>query len=96
MEILVPGEGNFSQDPLFVDPDTGDYHLQSRYGRHWPAYGVWVVDLATSPCIDAGNSEIYPVEEPKNNGFLINLGAHGGTGYASMSPPWHICDQLTP
>lgn len=96
MEMPIPGLGNFSEDPLFVDPDKCDYHLQSRYGRHWPDHDVWVVDQATSPCIDAGNSAIFPTEEPQSNGMLINIGAYGGTGYSSMSPPWHLCDEITP
>ena len=81
------GEGNIRRTPLFVDPNNGDFHLQSRYGRYWPAHNVWVVDDRTSPCVDAGDPSVYPTEEPSENGGRINLGADGGTAYASMSPP---------
>jgi len=39
-----PGTGNIDEDPEFVDPDNGDYHLQSP----------------TSPCIDAGDNDPVP------------------------------------
>ncbi|MBP8303997.1 MAG: right-handed parallel beta-helix repeat-containing protein [Phycisphaerae bacterium] len=81
------GAGSIRRAPLFVNPDQGDFHLQSRYGRYWPLHNVWVVDDQTSPCIDAGDPSIYPTEEPSENGGRLNLGADGGTGYASMSPP---------
>ncbi|MCK4311361.1 MAG: hypothetical protein KAW88_01350 [Candidatus Cloacimonetes bacterium] len=29
--IVVTGEGNIDADPLFVDPDNGDYHLQTGF-----------------------------------------------------------------
>ncbi len=29
LERLVPGEGNIDDNPLFVDPEDGDYHLKS-------------------------------------------------------------------
>jgi hypothetical protein len=81
------GEGNIRRTPLFVDSKTGDFHLRSRYGHYWPTYDVWVVDDRTSPCIDAGDPNVYPTEEPSENGGRIDMGAHGGTGYASLSAP---------
>ncbi len=81
------GTGNIRRTPLFVDPAAGDFHLSSRYGHCWSKAGVWIVDDQTSPCIDAGDPNDYPVEEPAENGGRINLGAYGGTGYASKSPP---------
>jgi len=41
-----PGEGNIDADPLFVDPDNGDFHLS------WANYPI--DDETKSPCIDTG------------------------------------------
>ena len=38
------GEGNIFNNPLFVDPNSGDYHLKSERGRYWPEHDVWVLD----------------------------------------------------
>ncbi|NQU04943.1 MAG: choice-of-anchor D domain-containing protein, partial [Calditrichaeota bacterium] len=43
------GEGNIDTDPLFADPDEGDYHLT---WENYPAY-----DDTRSPCIDAGDPD---------------------------------------
>jgi hypothetical protein len=75
---------NISEDPLFADVDRGDYHLQSRYGRYWPEHNVWIIDRQTSPCIDAGDPRVYPWREWMPHGGRLNMGAYGGTGYASM------------
>jgi parallel beta-helix repeat protein len=79
------GEGNIYANPDFVDPNKGDYHLKSERGRYWPEYDVWVLDKTTSPCIDAGDPLDEPANEPMPNGDFINMGAYGGTPYASMS-----------
>jgi parallel beta-helix repeat protein len=79
------GEGNISADPLFVDPDNGDYHLRCERGRYWPEHDVWVLDKVTSPCIDRGDPNADCSDEPMPNGGCINMGAYGGTAYASMS-----------
>ncbi len=84
------GLGNFSRDPLFADPNERDYHLRSERGRYWPAFDVWVLDKVTSPCIDAGDLKSDYSGEPKPNGGRINLGAYGGTAYASMSEPGQV------
>jgi len=78
-------QGNINKDPLFADPDSGDYHLRSRYGRYWPPHNVWVIDYVRSPCIDAGDPEIYPRRERMPHGGRLNMGAYGGTPHASMS-----------
>ena len=88
----VGGEGNIYSNPLFADWENGDFHLQSKYGRYWPEHGLWVVDESTSACIDAGEPGIFPRAEPHAHGERINMGAHGGTGYASMSSPYNTCD----
>ncbi|MBN1362595.1 MAG: right-handed parallel beta-helix repeat-containing protein [Sedimentisphaerales bacterium] len=77
---------NISVDPLFVNTATGDYHLQSQYGRYDPQRDEWVNDdPKTSPCIDAGNPQDYYEAEFEPNGDVINMGAYGGTPYASKS-----------
>ncbi len=79
------GIGNISKNPLFADPNNGDYHLISRFGRYWPDHNVWVIDDLTGPCIDAGDPQVYPNKERMPNGGRLNMGAYGGTPYASMS-----------
>jgi len=79
------GTGNLSRDPLFVDPGENDFHLRSEHGRHWPEHDVWVLDDVTSPCIDAGDPQSVYSREPNPNGGRINLGAYGGTAYASRT-----------
>jgi len=79
-------------DPLFADFAGGDYHLKSQRGRYWPAHNVWVLDSVSSPCIDGGDPNIFPANEPMPNGGRINMGAYGNTPYASMSD-WPLkCD----
>lgn len=71
-------------DPRFAAPELNDYHLQSERGRHWPEYNIWVLDTVTSPCIDAGDPNADFSNEPCPNGSRINMGAYGGTAYASL------------
>ncbi|MCH8121069.1 MAG: hypothetical protein IIC00_15260, partial [Planctomycetes bacterium] len=85
------GEGNITFDPLFVDPDSGDYHLRSERGRYWPEHDIWVLDKVTSPCVDGGNPNIAPLDEPVPNGNRIDIGAYGGTPEASLSPSGQPC-----
>jgi len=85
IERTVPGEGNIDADPLFVDPNNDDYHLRSERGRYWPEHDVWVLDKITSPCVDGGDPAFEPLDEPRPNGDRINMGAYGGTAFASMS-----------
>ena len=82
-------EGNISEDPLFADSASGDYHLKSTGGRWNPSTASWVTDAVHSPCIDAGDpSSTYSNELPPNGG-RINMGAYGNTAEASKSnrPP---------
>jgi len=81
-----PGEGNIVTDPLFVDPENGDYHLKSQAGRWDLTSQSWILDDVTSPCIDAGNPSTSFGSEPVNNGGIINMGVYGGTLEASKSP----------
>lgn len=83
--------GNISVDPLFADPDNGDFHLKSQYGRYVVELDEWVTDSVTSPCIDAGDLEDRSWRaERAPNGNRVNMGAYGGTPYASLSgwPPF--------
>jgi len=81
---------NISANPWFADPNNGVYYLQSRYGRYSPKDGVWVTDPLTSPCIDAGDPSVYPGRERMPHGGRLNMGAYGGTPFASLSgwPSW--------
>ena len=86
--------GNIDADPLFVDAVAGDYHLKSQAGR-WDAAanggaGDWVLDDATSPCIDAGDPCDPVGDESMPNGGRVNMGAYGATAQASRTP-WPEC-----
>ncbi len=79
------GDGIITDDPLFAG-EYDDLHLKSRFGR-WDALAqAWKTDAVSSLCIDAGDpSDIRFAEEPQKNGFRINIGAYGGTRFASRS-----------
>jgi hypothetical protein len=79
------GNGNIDDDPLFADPNNGDYHLKSEVGRWDPNTLSWVQDDVTSPCIDAGDPNSDWGQELWPHGKRINMGAYGGTSQASMS-----------
>ncbi|MCK4959493.1 MAG: DUF1565 domain-containing protein, partial [Planctomycetes bacterium] len=97
VERAVEGQGNISVDPVFADPNNGDYHLQSQLGRYLLAQGsgggsqsgIWVTDEDHSPCIDAGRPTVNPMCEPMPNGGRANMGACGSTPFASKSP-WSL------
>lgn len=76
----LPGVGNVSADPAFVN---GAYLLKSTAGHY---DGGWVADDITSPAIDAGDPADDFLAEPAPNGARINLGAFGNTPRASKSP----------
>ncbi len=80
------GQNNIDVDPLFADPYNGDYHLKSQAGRWDPISESWIMDVVTSPCIDAGDPASPVGDEPSPNGGIINMGAYGGTTKASKSP----------
>ncbi len=80
------GEGDITDDPLFVDPNNGDYHIRSERGRYWPEHDIWVLDKVTSPCVDGGDPHTDTLNELIPHGGRINIGAYGGTVEASLSP----------
>ena len=83
----IEGEGNLVGDPLFADPEAGDFHVLSTEGRFDPQTGTFVKDTADSPTIDAGDPSADVGLEPGPNGLRINLGHTGGTPEASMGGP---------
>lgn len=92
----VIGTGNIDVDPNFADSYYDDYndvivfgedfHLISIAGRYDPVSDSWVHDANTSPCVDAGDPNSDYSLEPDPSGTGINMGAYGGTIYASRSP----------
>jgi len=102
----LAGTGNIDADPLFVDPNNGDYHLRSAGWRWDGKRQRWDYDDMTSPCIDLGNpgspllDELLAVPDDPNNDWglnlRINMGVYGGTVEASMAPyDWAILADLT-
>lgn len=83
----IDGAGNISGDPLFADPAAGDYHVRSTQGRFDPASGLFAMDGADSPTIDAGDPTSDYAREPGPNGLRVNLGHTGNTSEASMGGP---------
>jgi predicted outer membrane repeat protein len=66
------GEGNIDEDPLFRDPDNGDYHLMATYCG----------DPYDSPCIDAGDPSILDDSLDCWHGLgtsRSDMGAYGGS-----------------
>jgi hypothetical protein len=79
------GVGNIEADPLFADPNNGDFHLRSQAGRWNPNSQSWVQDDVTSPCIDAGDPMSPIGLEPFPSGGFVNMGAYGSMPEASKA-----------
>ena len=87
-------EGNIFDDPYYAvsSADLEEYTLSSIIG-HFVGFddpngtpdtaALWQNDNVTSPCVDAGNPYINPIRESMPNGGRMNIGAYGGTMYAS-------------
>jgi len=92
---LFAGEGHWANDEhpdVRVEPDApgavwvmGDYHLRSQTGRWDAGARRWVKDAVSSPCIDGGNPDRPVGREMFPNGFIVNMGAYGGTVEAAKS-----------
>ena len=71
-----PGEGNIDADPLFADPENGDFHLT------WANFPIQ--DSTMSPCIDAGNPDTTGLNlsprdldgNPRIVNEIIDMGAY--------------------
>jgi hypothetical protein len=48
---------------------------------------MFIPDVQTSPCVDAADLDGDINVEPLPNGGRVNMGAYGGTFYASLSSP---------
>lgn len=68
-DTLFSGEGVLYDNPMFVAPQNGDYHL----------------NYPDSPCIDAGNPNSDFCTEPWPHGCRSNIGAYGNTSQAAFS-----------
>ncbi len=86
------GDAILDADPLFVDPDAGNYRLKTRKGRHHHETGAWIHDDVTSPAIDAGinrdwHANAYDLDgAPRlqrgrygTAGIVVDLGAYEQT-----------------
>jgi len=71
------------RNPLFANPATNDFHVQSAAGRWFN--GTFTNDLQTSPAIDLGNPASPWNLEPPPNGARVNAGSFGNTDEASKS-----------
>jgi len=93
VERDVSGDNNINDNPMFADLAGGDYHLLSERGRHRPSTQEWILDDVTSPCVDGGEPWVDPSAERMPNGGRLNMGAFGGTYYASMSE-WPLAGDI--
>jgi len=83
IEYGYAGIGILNEDPIFVDPENGDFHLQSTVGSYHG--GAWLPDENYSPCIDTGDPESPYENEPSPNGNRVNMGVYGNTAEASLT-----------
>ena len=101
-QIYENGLAGFGQgEPLFGDSAGGDYHLRSEKGRYVAVdpnmfggmTGLWAFDAVSSPCVDGGDPKDSPLGERDGGGGRINMGAYGGTAYASLSD-WALAGDI--
>lgn len=77
------GINSIYSDPLFVNPTSSDFHLQSIRG-FFP-YGQADTSAYHSPAIDAGDTSAPYANEPTPNGCRPNMGRYGNTIESSLS-----------
>lgn len=82
-------------DPRFMESSYGMYYQLASAGGRWD-FGPFVEDDITSPAIDAGVPSFSVGNETEPNGGRINLGAYGGTDWASRTPTSRVLALLTP
>ncbi len=86
--LCLGQNGNINADPLFVS----GYYLSSTQG-HWdPNNQNWIIDSVTSPSVDAGSDASNYAMEPFPHGGRINMGAFGGTQFASKGKTFSPSD----
>jgi len=76
---------SLTQDPLFVDPADGDFHVRSLAGRFDPVLCATVSDLVSSVLIDAGDPLGVFTNELEPNGDRVNIGLYGNSQEASRT-----------
>ncbi|MBW1932742.1 MAG: S8 family serine peptidase [Deltaproteobacteria bacterium] len=97
------GTADDPNDDFWVE---GDYYLKSEGWRWSSEFNQWTWDGVTSRCIDAGNPGSKLLSEPLTldvdpsnrigRNSRLNMGAYGGTAYASMPPhEWTVLADLT-
>ena len=69
------------ENPLFVAPGKGDFHLKSTNG-HWKKSG-YVADDADSPALAKGDPASPTDDSPARAGDRVELGAYGNSPQAS-------------
>ncbi len=76
---------SLSVNPLFANPDGGDFHLRTATpnGRYVPGVGFSASDSETSLLIDSGDPAAPFTWEPLPNGDRVNIGLFGNTPEAS-------------
>lgn len=67
-----------------IDKERGNIDYNPSFVNYSASNGDYHL-LSYSPCIDAGDKDMSPAREPKPNGGRINMGAYGGTPYATKS-----------
>jgi len=91
--LLSVTHSTWAQEPVhFVDPNL-KFWVEARLHISDPSpedmlgltSHTWVRDEATSACVDAGDPSDGVRYEPSPTGDVINMGAYGGTGQASLS-----------
>lgn len=70
------------ENPLFVAPARGDFHLQSNYG-HWTKKFGYAPDLGHSPALAKGDPASPTNHAPPRAGDRVELGAYGDSAQAS-------------